>query len=380
MYIIVQLKGYAVKKIPFVRDAVRRHLLCAAASLFCFLGVDCARSPTGPGSSLPDTTSHAPVTSHSFVWDVDTIGAEGSVLYDCCIINDTIAYAVGNLYGWDSTGQSDRSNRFNAAIWNGITWTMIQVPYDYQGQPVYNPIQAVCALSANDVWFGGNGLEHWDGQQFLNIDTVNSFWSGHLMQKIWASSDRNIYIVGDAGTAVQYDGSWHGIQTNTTLPFQDIWGDGGQVLAVASDKFGLGGKYLVQLNSNTATPLNDSIPYGNSLSGIWFKANQKYFLAGDGIYNKQNLSNNLWQLDSVQSAYRYYSFAVRGNSVNDIVIAGDQGSVAHWNGKDWKIYDELHNTMDRLLSVDIHGDQIIAVGNRYYDGIHNYGVIYHGRR
>jgi len=342
--------------------------------------VSCAK----PAPPQPPDNS-ADITSHAFRWQVDTIGAEGSYLYDVCIINDTCAYAVGTLFPRDSSGRSNQGDLHNAAIWNGKTWTMIKVPYLYQGKPIYNSIHAVFGFGPNDIWFGGNGLEHWDGQGFSNEDAVNSFWAGHEMNKMWGSSDNDLYIVGDGGTAVHFDGSWHGITSGTTLPFQDIWGGVAangqqQVLAIASDRFGLGGKYIVSLSGNSFTQLPDSIATPISLSGIWFIPNQKYYLAGYEIYEKNLLTDPVWQTDLFSYQINKYKFAVRGNGTNDVVEVGENGTVSHYNGSTWRLYSELENTTDRLLSVSIKGDEIVAVGVRNYDGFHYYGVIYHGWR
>ena len=219
-------------------------------------------------SSNKITATTLDTTSGNFTWQVDTIGAEGSVLYDVTVINDTLAYAVGQLFPRDSTGKSNQGDLHNAARWNGKTWTLIKVPYNYQGTLVYNTIHTVFALGASDIYFGGNGLEYWDGKQFSNVEAVNSFWSGHLMQKIWASSDNNIYIVGDGGIVVHYNGSWQQVQTGTTLPFQDIWGDGGQVLAIASDHSD-GERQLYSLQGNTATAIsNNGLYYVFGVSGL----------------------------------------------------------------------------------------------------------------
>ncbi|MBI3006249.1 MAG: hypothetical protein HYY49_12660, partial [Ignavibacteriales bacterium] len=46
-----------------------------------------------PEDNSPDTTSH------NFTWTIDTVGdGNSSVLYDVAIINDTLAYAVGEIY------------------------------------------------------------------------------------------------------------------------------------------------------------------------------------------------------------------------------------------------------------------------------------------
>ncbi len=363
------------RRIIAVKDSFWRFVLPILLSAVLATGGFSCNLLTGPHNSTgPDTTSS------NFTWTVDTIGGPGSILYDCSVVNDTLAYAVGELFPRDSAGGSNQSELYNAAVWNGEQWTMIKVPYVYQGNPVYNPIHAVFALSPNDIWFAGNGVEHWDGHQYSNVDAVDSYGYGHLWQKIWVGSDNNIYIVNDGGTVVHYDGSWHTIQTGTTLPFQDIWGDGGQVLAVASDKFGLGGKYLVELNGNTAVHLDDSIPTAVSLSGLWFKANQKYFLVGDGVLTNNSLSNKIWQYDLNRTAASYYSFAVRGDGLDNIVIAGGFGDMSFYNGTRWTEYKQLYNPIDQLRSVSISGNTVVAVGIRTYSGIQYYGVIYTGRR
>jgi hypothetical protein len=331
----------------------------------------------------PDDLKTVDSTSHRVVWKIDTLGAESSSLNDIFVINDTLAYAVGELYPRDSAGHPILTDIHNAAIWNGKIWRMIKVPYIYQGTPFYNPIITVFGFGPNDVWFAGNGLVHWNGAQYTNVDAVNTYWVGHLMRRIWGSSGRDLYIVGDGGIAVHFDGTWHAISTGTTLPFQDIWGSNlsnNEVLAVASDKFGAGGLYVAQFNSNSPSRALDTVPTAVSLSGIWFVQNDKYLLVGDGIFEKHLLSDPAWLLDPFVHDINQYPFAVRGNAANDVFIACNNGIVAHFNGVNWRRYDEVQNINDRLLSISVKGNIVIAVGLRYYDGFRNYGVIYNGSR
>ena len=205
--------------------------------------------------------------------------------------------------------------------------------------------------------------------------------------RIWESPDGNtMYVVGINGLIAYYDGnSAQLIRTNTSLDFQDVWGamtSNGQiqVLAIASDKFSLGGKYIISLSGSSFTQLQDSVGIAVSLSGIWFVPNLRYFLVGDGIFEKNTLTNPIWQLDPFTNQITGYPYAVRGNGTNDVVMVGELGVVAHYNGSTWYKYVELQNSMDRLVSVSIRGNEVIAVGGRYYDGFHNYGLITHGRR
>src|SRR3990172_9257403 len=123
-----------------------------------------------PDRIVADTTNHGPdTTSHNFMWTIDTLGdGASSVLNDVAIVNDTLIYAVGEIYLKDSTGQIDPL-RYNLAIWNGTKWTLQRLPYNYQGQQFVHPIQAVFDKGADDIWFGGNGVIHWNGIQFVEM-------------------------------------------------------------------------------------------------------------------------------------------------------------------------------------------------------------------
>lgn len=357
------------------KHKVLRFLLPAfIAAILLAGGFSC--SLTGPhNSSGPDTTSS------NFTWTVDTIGGPGSILYDCSVINDTLAYAVGLVMPWDSVGRSNTFYWDNAAVWNGKTWRPMQVPFYYNGQKTFTTLYAVFAFGPNDILFSGGGdIEHWNGTTSTTDYSVNSVISGQI-NEIWGQSSSDFYVVGNGGTIVHYlNGSWTKVQTGTTLPFQDIWGDGGQVLAVGSDKFGLGGKYLVQLNGNTSVHLDDSIPTAVSLSGVWFVPDQKYLLVGDGVLTKDSLSSRIWHYDYNRTAASYYSFAIRGEGMDNIAIAGGYGDISFYNGAHWTEYKRLYNPIDQLRSVSIKGNVIIAAGIRTYSGTRYYGVVYVGRR
>jgi len=350
-----------------------------ALSLFFLFSFESCKSPTAPKTNSPDTTSN------NFVWSVDTIGAEGSVLNDVTIINDTLAYVVGILYDRDSTGKSDLSNPYNAAIWNGIKWTKIKIPYDYQGQKIFGTIYSIFATNPNDIWFGYGNLVHWDGKQYSEPIIIP--WFQSQANKIWESIDRNdLYVVGNNGLIAyssDQGNSWTQVSVNTTLPFQDIWGGTDrigrqQVLAVASDKFGNGGKAIISLDNGEASSVSDS-GYISSLSGIWFVPNETYYIVGPGIFQRNFIQDNeMWSGPALP--IDWYSFAIRGNNKNDVVAVGDAGSISHFNGVSWYGYTQLLNPIDRLVSVSMKNNLIIAVGDRHNDGVHYYGLIYIGKR
>src|SRR5574338_371387 len=96
--------------------------------------------------SNPVTFTTLDTTSHNFTWQTFEFGQHSSsILYDVAIIDENNIWAVGEIYMNDSLGNSD-SKRYNAVIWDGTKWSVIRIPYNYQGADFYNPIQSVFAF------------------------------------------------------------------------------------------------------------------------------------------------------------------------------------------------------------------------------------------
>lgn len=324
----------------------------------------------------PHNASGPDTTSSNFTWTVDTIGASGSYLYDVSIVNDSLAYAVGLIMPSDSIGRSNTIYWDNAAVWNGTKWKPFQVPYYYNGKKTFTTLHCVFARNANDVWFES---ENWNGNTYTQ--SAIPFFAAYA-NKEWESPDgKQVYIVGTNGIIAyspDHGSTWEQVQTGTTLPFQDIWGDGGQVLAVASSH-NVAARQLYSLKGNNATAISDSgLSY--VFGGVWFLADQKYYLAGDGVFAKSSLGQASWYRYPLGEVASYYSNAIRGTALNDIVIAGDFADISHFNGARWMEYKDLYNPIDKLRSIAIKGNTVIAVGIRTYSGLRYYALAYVGRR
>ena len=350
-------------------------LLFSTAVFVLFVSFNCS-NPTAPKQNNPPDT-----TSSNFIWTVDTIGTEGSVLYDICIINDSLAYATGSIYLKDSTGKSNLAHPYNLMRWNGRNWeyfTLRYFPPGSVGDSAYGPGTSVFANNSNDIWVSAVVPFHFDGSRWRAYYNTGA----EAANKIWESPNRKqLYFVGNNGLITyspDQGSTWKKVETGTALPFQDIWGDGGQVLAIASDR-SVGARQLYSLHGNTATVVSDSGLY-YVFGGLWFSANQKYYIAGDGVFFKSSLNQPAWYRYTLGEVASYYSDAIRGNGLNNIVIAGDFADISFYNGVRWREYKELYSPIDKLRSVSIKGNTIVAVGTRTYNGIRYYGVVYVGRR
>ena len=165
-------------------------------------------------------------TSHNFTFESWTFGENSSsVLYDVAIINENNIIAVGAIYMNDSLGQPD-PNAYNVVRWDGSEWTIGRIAFTGGCHIIYPPIRAIWSFSENDIWFASGGsLVHYDGENYNNDCRMNSLLNGAI-NKIWGSSGNDLYVVGNNGTLIRFNGTlWVRRENVTNLNINDIWGD-----------------------------------------------------------------------------------------------------------------------------------------------------------
>lgn len=322
-----------------------------------------------------DSTGAVPVTtmdttSHDFIWEMFEFGDHSSsVLLDVAIINENDIWAVGEIFLNDSTGQADIDS-YNAAHWDGQQWQPIRVPVQICGTPaIGSPIlRSVFSFSSAEVLFteGGN-LVTWDGVEYSQICLPSGLILGTL-RKIWGRSTTDLYMVGDRGTIVHWDGStWRRIESGTELDVNDLFGvvdsEGLEVYAVAARQFVTLERQILQVKNTIVTALSDSgIP--GSLQSLWFEPGRKYYVAGNGMYWKRLIADPDQWLDT--GATPYYLYSIHGGELNDIVACGTFGELVHFNGVSWRSYRTATALSQGLLyKVRISDNYVVAVG---FDG------------
>lgn len=308
-----------------------------------FLQMNCKKdSVTSPQDNTPDSTSH------EFTWQLDTLGdGNSSILYDVAVINDTLAYAVGELYLKDSTGKFDPLP-YNAAKWDGKKWRLQRVTVNFRGNFITPPLYGIFAFSSTQIWLVGGLAICGDGQTWTPYDVrMITGFDTLSFTECWGNNYSQMYFSGLHGSLVHYNGTtWQKIESGTTLDIQDIWGSKNtqtgetEILAVASyGSFGEG-KKLLSIKNNSVTSLSDSGLPSFGLGGIWFETNKKYYITAGGIHTKTSaISTVPW--DTLKNISNYSLGAIRGTEVNNIIATGDFGECVHYNGKTWRNYPEI---------------------------------------
>ncbi len=309
-------------------------------------------------------TTTMDTTSHDITWQSWTFGGEpgtgSSTLYDVSIINDTLAYAVGEIYLKDSLGNFD-PNAYNLMKWNGHGWKLLRVKfYTVCGQESRSSYSAssIFVFSESDIWIAmaGDQIARWDGnKQTATMCLPVSF----SVRKIWGESTNSVYVVGDGGNILHYtNGLWAKIESGTAAPIIDIWGvvnNGTTVYCAVNDYFHAGNTKILTITESGKV---DSLPWETDLrvSSVWTKNGYNLYACGDRIFKREA---GTWQQLSVPL---YYYETIRGNEENNIIAVGQGGIVVHYNGRTWQNYPDLLMNDVVYYGLDVKNHTIVLVG------------------
>lgn len=324
------------------------------------------RHPTAP----PLYSSYVPVrtmetTSHIIDWQAEFLGdGSGSELYDVAIVNDTLVYAVGDLYKSDSLGGFD-PERYNLAIWNGRSWRLERVTVMFRGNLITDVLEGIFARAANDIWVISGVAIHWDGIRWTPFDyrTITGFDSLSAT-KCWVSDDGDLYAVGRGGTLVSYSrGTWRRYEPGTRVDINDVWGGTPAgftdpvVMCVSSEWSVPSEKRAFCLLRNGSITELGGLDQNLRLQSVWFDAHSPVYVVGDWVQRLQG--DGRWRVDASISPYTLTR--IRGRAANDLYAVGAYGELVHFNGQTWQRYPEL-SISGRYWSVATRGNLVVAVG------------------
>ncbi len=323
-------------------------------------------------SEKPDTTSH------NFIWKTETLGDAGSVAFDVAIVNDTNIWVVGEFYKRKARTDGGDSI-FNAANWNGKSWKLILIPIKtFSGNLSPAALRTVCLIK-NEIWVTGDAGGYAVLKDNLWNTNFNNIGSATTI-RIWGHSPDNIYFIGSNGNITHYNGTtFTKMETGTDVSLTDIYGtpDGKEVWVCGEDE-NKGNSVLLRKNSVNSweklyekTANDPEAKYDSFLSTLWTAGNGEFWVAGfaKGII-RHSYSNTLDE--KVENFGRKnYPYRMRGSGTNNVFMVGDGAMIWHYNGSTWKYYNEIFSGNDRLYSVAVSKNKMVAVGRRYSDILGN---------
>lgn len=311
-----------------------------------------------------DTLGNSPndTTSHSFVWVETEISSEQSIS-GTLVLSDTSIFVLGaNLYrsipgGWGKISLTNQKGHTLGAGFSSST---------------------LFGFSEKDFWIihPGGAVWHYDGTiafEFRPDVTQGIFNAG------WGTSNSDMFFVGNEGTIVHYDGTtWKKFPKVTEKNLRSVWGTSHSDVWAAGFNSETAESVLLHFNGMMWKEIDvrqlGSIGAGNhALMQVWAVDSAGHRIvvpSGSLLWRKTD--DGAWRSDSGAVPNRlsdggFIGLGVRGNSINDMFAVGGWGFVAHWNGRNWKKYDELFNYGDPFYGTSgfsVKGNTAVAVGSK----------------
>jgi hypothetical protein len=213
------------------------------------------------------------------------------------------AFADDNVWILDGTSTIHR--------FNGASWDEIAAP---------TGVSCIYALSPTDVWLcASTSALHYDGATFTESDVTTPTGLDGLTA-LWASSDTDVWAVGDDGIVAHYTGTtWD--RTLVGSPFKtSVWGSGPtDVYALSTfDLFHYDGAMWTEVTLDGGGA-GDGQVWGTSASDVWLSTD------GDSIYH---YDGNSWTEEMEVGD----NTSVWGSGPDDVWAVGTGGSVLHYDG------------------------------------------------
>lgn len=202
------------------------------------------------------------------------------------------------------------------------------------------------------------------------------------MNKIWANSPKEIYLIGTNGSIVFFNGTtFTKMNSGTTNQLDDIWGtSSSNIWAVGNDPDGIllhydGIKW--ETYDHIVYSADDFEPPTNYLkAGLFsvFQYSEKDSLYVSTSWGIQKRSRNKdgkaswvyerrWQTDENAIGI---PLRLRGITANDLFAIGDRGVLLHFNGKTWRRYSDINNRQAQMKSIDVRKNIIVGVGTKLF--------------
>lgn len=313
----------------------------------------------------------------------------GTFLDDVVLVNDSLAYAVGQIYSRDSTGNVSPFAS-NMVDWNGSRWSLKKLYY-FDGtvnSPIV-PTWGIVVHGRHEVWLSSGSIFQWDVDSTIAKMVFSRFQFPNpnvVLMSLSSNGSLPVFAYGTHGQIVVWDGaSWTIQQTGTGVDITDVWVDAsGQSAWACGYASNYSESVLLRFDGKSwnivwKTGLSSSPhPFKGLLQSLWSTDNQNLLIVGgDGVYRIRTDGGSPARIENV--ALGAYPHSVRGPAMNDLFVVGDGGMVWHYNGSTWHKFTELSHSLFTLLSVAFNGRTVIIVGADFNRGIQQ-GIIIMGKR
>jgi len=235
--------------------------------------------------------------------------------------------------------------------------------------PAVGNLNAVWGSGPTDVYVAGDKgtILHYNGRK----PTASPWWTAMTsgitsdLHGVWGSSRDDVFVAGENGIMLHYKGKqWDSVWINSGNSMYTVWGSADYSVGAA----GKSGSYVKSAR--------DSLPMlwkpahsgtSSTLRGLWGSSPTNIIAVGDGGAIRRYNGKAWTAMTSGPKDMR----GVWGSSASDIFAVGVHGTILHYNGKAWQMMSS--KTISTLHGVWGSGPtDVYAVGENgtilHYDG------------
>jgi hypothetical protein len=296
-------------------------LILSAALLF--VGASCKKDPpiVPPLPPVVDTTSQNFTMT---TWEYGD-GFASAFANDVWIFDEKNIWVVGLF-----PPTSSIAGEYNIMRWNGSNWVPAGLHFNSSG------VESICALDSSTIFFAaGFPIKYKSGTYTEYIMADLKFSNGQQVDKIWASSESNVWGVGANGCIVHYDGvTWKKIEYDNQYNFLAITGSKESGIAYATGRTRNWNTVIVRLQYDSAKTIFQGGDLYHPQSIEFFSmSNENEILISGAVIRKFTLSS--LRMDTLYTPSLYMS-AMGYVAQNDIYYFGEYHGVSevlHYNGQ-----------------------------------------------
>lgn len=206
-----------------------------------------------------------------------------------------------------------------------------------------NQFVGIWGSSGTDVFVIGQGgaILHYDGIEL----TAMASGTEKGLHGIWGSSGSDVFVAGSNGVILGYNGTqWSSMTSGIESNLYEIWGSSEtDVYAVGGDmEFDESLEVSIQgwilhfdgLEWGVFKSLTNIVPYG-----IWGSSGSDIYIVGIGV-DEQDFYHEIMHYNGTEWSTVYHTediflSGIWGSSATDIFVSGSKGTILHYNGYEW---------------------------------------------
>ncbi len=330
-----------------------------------------------------------PKDPRTYSWTADTIAYPGffqTLMYDMWGSSPKDVYVVGHASENDGVMWHYDGNKWNDVILSQSKGGQIPGAFD---------LTTVFGINNLDIYAAGSSIRinpnpppnfidssliiHYDGTAWRKVNVYN----GGSLRDIQGSSASNIIAGGRYNTLYSFNGSaWQKDSIDIQVP-------AGRSFHIESVNAGANVSYLVGYRSfedmsdltyyffekvNAVWLKKDSTNFGKFGEELFRSPSGALYSVGQGGVYKY-VENSWTNIFNITSAYIY---GIWGTSDDNIFIAGNFGTVYHFNGADWQRIETLNDSQTDYWAVWTDGTEAFVAGSIFADGVQK-TIVWHGK-